>query len=65
MERFGIFELLDALSALPRAEEKDEREAGEEAPAKERVPPPADPAPTALESFLKRHDALAKKAERK
>ena len=62
MERFGIFELLDA---LPRAEEKGEREAGEEAPSKERVPPPADPAPTALESFLKRHDALAKKAEKK
>ena len=106
MERFGIFELLDALSALPRERAKTEAPEGAEesssppsAPsrtAKELTarrgqptfgPPPPDrkepgerdgsgappesagslhgSAPGALESFLKRHDALAKKAEKK
>ncbi len=129
MERFGIFELLDALSALPRAEEPfharetanekfspppapfngtaeepappragktrepapfDGRNEKEAAPPEEKSalrssapkasdgraahdPAPNaldgkaahDPAPKALESFLKRHDALAKKAEKK
>ena len=116
MERFGIFELLDALSALPRAEEpfnarKTANEGSSPPPApfngsaedpapprgrKTREPAPLDgrnetelappeemgalrssapnasdsraahdPAPKALESFLKRHDALAKKAEKK
>ena len=128
MERFGIFELLDALSALPREGADQRAEAGQESPAKEeslwRAAPPEggaarsgdtekaplsdggtargredgtspaagegassnapggrtahdpapnapdgrtahDPAPKALESFLKRHDALAKKAEKK
>ena len=129
MERFGIFELLDALSALPRAEEPfharetaneefsppsapfngsaeepaptrgektrepapfDGRNEKEAAPPEEKSalrssaptapdgraahdPAPKapdgraahDPAPKALESFLKRHDALAKKAEKK
>ena len=95
MERFGIFELLDALSALPRAEEpfharetaneefslpsapfdgRNEKKAAppEEKSALRSSAPNApdgraahDPAPKALESFLKRHDALAKKAEKK
>ena len=128
MERFGIFELLDALSALPREGADQRAEAGQESPAKEErlwraappeggaarggvgakaplsdggtargredgTPPAAgegaspnapggraphgsapnapgsrtahDPAPNALESFLKRHDALSKKAEKK
>ena len=128
MERFGIFELLDALSALPREGADQRAEAGQESPAKEeslwRAAPPEggaarggvgakaplsdggtargredgtspaagegaspnapggraahapapnapggrtahDPAPNALESFLKRHDALSKKAEKK
>ena len=128
MERFGIFELLDALSALPRERADQRAEAGQESPAKEeslwRAAPPEggaarggvgakaplsdggtargredgtspaagegaspnapggrtahgpapnapggrtahDPAPNALESFLKRHDALSKKAEKK
>ena len=130
MERFGIFELLDALSALPREGAANRAEAGQESPAKEerlwRAAPPSggaarsgdtekaplsdggapharedgsfspaagegtspaappdgraahdpapnapdgrvshDPAPKALESFLKRHDALSKKAEKK
>lgn len=128
MERFGIFELLDALSVLPREEADQRAEAGQESPAKEerlwRAAPPSDgaarsgdtekaplsdggtargredgtspaagegaspnapggrtshdpapnapggrtahdPAPKALESFLKRHDALSKKAEKK
>ena len=127
MERFGIFELLDALSALPREGAAQRTEAGQESPAKEeslwRAAPPEggaarsgdtekapfpdggtarggvgtspaagegaspnapggrtahdpapkaldgrtahDPAPKALESFLKRHDALSKKAEKK
>ena len=128
MERFGIFELLDALSALPREGAGQRAEAGQESPAKEeslwRAAPPSggaarsgdtekaplsdggtahgredsaspaaeesaspnapggraahdpapkapggrtshDPAPKALESFLKRHDALSKKAEKK
>lgn len=128
MERFGIFELLDALSALPREGADQRAEAGQESPAKEerlwRAAPPSggaarsddtekaplsdgrtargredsaspaaeesaspnapggrtahdpapnapdgrtahDPAPKALESFLKRHDALSKKAEKK
>ncbi len=127
MERFGIFELLDALSALPREGADQRAEAGQESPAKEeslwRAAPPEggaarsgdtekaplsdggtargredgtspaagegaspnapggrtshdpapkapdgrtahDPAPKALESFLKRHDALSKKAEK-
>ncbi len=114
MERFGIFELLDALSALPREGADQRAEAGQESPAKEerlwRAAPPSDgaarsgdtekappsdggtargredgtspaagkgaspnapggrtshdPAPKALESFLKRHDALSKKAEK-
>ena len=133
MERFGIFELLDALSALPREGADQRAEAGQESPAKEeslwraappeggaarsgdtekaplsdggtargredgtspalsaQTPPsprspeegssprspengsaPSDgrdalpsPAPKALESFLKRHDALSKKAEK-
>ena len=129
MERFGIFELLDALSALPHAEEPfharetaneefsppsapfngsaeepapprgrktreaaplDGRNETELAPPEEKgalhssapkapdgraahgpAPKAPDgraahgPAPKALESFLKRHDALAKKAEKK
>ena len=102
MERFGIFELLDALSALPRAEEpfhaRETANEGSSPPSapfngsaedpapprggKTREPAPFDgqnekgasppdgrtahdPAPKALESFLKRHDALAKKAEKK
>ena len=127
MERFGIFELLDALSARPREGADQRAEAGQESPAKEeslwRAAPPEggaarsgdtekapfpdggtahgredgtspaagdgaspnapggrtshdpapkapdgrtahDPAPKALESFLKRHDALSKKAEK-
>ena len=127
MERFGIFELLDALSALPREGADQRAEAGQKTPAEEdrlwRATPlsggaarsgdtekaplsdggtargredgtspaagesaspnapggrtahdPApnapdgraahDPAPKALESFLKRHDALSKKAEK-
>ena len=35
MERFGIFELLDALSALPREGADQRAEAGQESPAKE------------------------------
>ena len=129
MERFGIFELLDALSALPREGADQRAEAGQKTPAEEdrlwRAAPPSggggrrggtekaplpggggappppgrsvfppagegtspnapggrtahdpapnapdgrtahDPAPKALESFLKRHDALSKKAEKK
>lgn len=116
MERFGIFELLDTLSALPRAEEpfhaRKTANEGSSPPlapfdgsAEDPAPPrggktresapfdgrnekgaappeemgalrPAapeapdgraahDPAPKALESFLRRHDALAKKAEKK
>ena len=127
MERFGIFELLDALSALPREGADQRAEAGQKTPAEEdrlwRAAPPSggaarsgdtekaplsdggtargredgtspaagegaspnapggrtshdpapkapdgrtahDPAPKALESFLKRHDALSKKAEK-
>ena len=127
MERFGIFELLDALSALPREGADQRAEAGQKTPAEEdrlwRAAPPEggaarsgdtekapfpdggtahgredgtspaagegaspnapggrtahdpapnapdgrvshDPAPKALESFLKRHDALSKKAEK-
>lgn len=106
MERFGIFELLDALSALPRERAKTEApEGGDESFSPPPVPsrkakgltsrreqpafgsPPPDreepggpdglsappevegsshgSAPGALESFLKRHDALSKKAEKK
>ena len=111
MERPGIFELLDALSALPPAGARKGEETGAESPIKEDgLPPAAPPAggaaggvkeraakemlpsarphpeaaadgtngggdatpgtarssgPQALESFLKRHAALAKKAEKK
>lgn len=99
MERFGIFELLDALSSLPReggrTAEQDGRNGSPEAgtsspsapsgrqeesapPGREEAPHPAPddaarsvpdaaarPAPAALESFLKRHDALSRRAEKK
>ena len=99
MERFGIFELLDALSSLPReggrtAEQNGRngsRKAGTSSPSapsgrqeesappgREEAPHPAPddaarsvpdaaarPAPAALESFLKRHDALSRRAEKK
>ena len=99
MERFGIFELLDALSSLPReggrTAEQNGRNGSPEAgtsspsapagrqeesapPGREEAPHPAPddaarsvpdaaarPAPAALESFLKRHDALSRRAEKK
>ena len=103
MERFGIFELLDALSSLPReggrTAEQDGKNGSPEAgtsspsapsgrqeesapPGREEAPYPAPqaapdaavrsvpdaaarPAPAALESFLKRHDALSRRAEKK
>ena len=59
MEKFGIFELLDTLSAL----------AAPPAPPKETTSlPPSEPSPhassskEALAAFLARHDALRKKA---
>lgn len=81
MEKFGIFELLDALSALTAREADPSAETGEAPPkttdgafappAYKNEPASAAPAPAnaadpdALAHFLARHDAVAKKAEKK
>lgn len=77
MEKFGIFELLDALSALTA---QNVPPPAEEPPAKKRQPdesfdPPAyggEPQEKtggresdALADFLARHEAVARKAEKK
>ena len=76
MEKFGIFELLDALSALT---EQNAPPAEEPAPSPRQpdgtFDPPVyanDPPPKAggreadaLAGFLARHDAVARKAEKK
>lgn len=74
MEKFGIFELLDALSALSEAPAAAPPPA-ETAPANGEAPaPPAPPAGSpgkgraeaeALQGFLARHNAVARKADGK
>ena len=84
MERFGIFELLDALSSAPARENAPANYLTEEdgAPAGGAADGSADnrasgghpnidgtavpsPAPQALESFLRRHDTVSKKVDKK
>lgn len=95
MERFGIFELLDALSSLPAAARENgpanyltEEDGAPAAPAGEAAGGSAgnrasggaakgtggnsdggaavpSPAPQALESFLRRHDTVSKKVDKK
>ncbi len=80
MEKFGIFELLDALSALTAQNEPPQEPAAEEKEPAPKKPdgafaPPSygsePPAKTggreadALSDFLARHDAVARKAEKK
>ena len=78
MEKFGIFELLDALSAItdtapnPPAEEEpapaepkrmpDEAFAAPSYGSGDTVPPPAGE--NALGSFLARHDEISKRAKK-
>ena len=71
MEKFGIFELLDALSALTETDETP-------APASPRTPDeafsapdyglPADPLPSgkanAVDGFLSRHEAARKRVKK-
>lgn len=79
MEKFGIFELLDALSALT-AKTEDSPSPAEDAAylppsygAENAAPPQSAPTDfkspgaerDALKDFLARHDAIAKKAEEK
>lgn len=74
MEKFGIFELLDALSALteenpPQKEEplspgKNAAPDGAFAPpAYGEQPPKGTAGAEALQGFLARHDAVARKAD--
>lgn len=75
MEKFGIFELLDALAALTATppEEKDEPKAldpaylppdyaGSGTNDESKAEPPKKSSP--LEGFYARHDAVAKKAKK-
>ncbi len=68
MEKFGIFELLDTLSALA---DRDENASGTETEAIAPVPPADLPAPAhsakpdALGSLLARHDAISRKIDGK
>ena len=76
MEKFGIFELLDALSAMTEAPKEEAQGAQAETPPKRpdasfaapaygAAPPPAqETEQSALDSFLARHDALAKRAKK-
>ena len=81
MEKFGIFELLDALSALTARENASEEKSSAQdkvylPPAYPAPEPPAEAQPTskpqpphpekdALAGFYARHDAIAKKAGKK
>lgn len=72
MEKFGIFELLDALSAITAAEpaqqQPQQNDAAYRAPDDQGAPPSqaAQEKPHtdgALSSFYARHEAVARKAE--
>lgn len=78
MEKFGIFELLDTLSAITTAAEEEKRGGSEnppEANGRETVSPPdageryEQTAPArrnadALSAFLSRHDAISKNIDK-
>ena len=81
MEKFGIFELLDALAAIT-AQENQHRDPPSaqdsaylppsypaqntpEAPREEAQPAQSHPEKDALTGFYARHDAIAKKAGKK
>lgn len=74
MEKFGIFELLDALSAITAAQPPAQQQPRQDDAAylppvygDAPQPPAQEPARQtdgALASFLARHEAIAKKAER-
>lgn len=73
MEKFGIFELLDALSALsaPQSGETDDKaavSADENGPQKEAPADgekPSSPERDAIASFLARHETLSRKIDGK
>lgn len=74
MEKFGIFELLDALSALTAREgegtaPEKQTDAAYRPPVYGESAPPAESSPSAkadaLAGFYARHDAVARKAEKK
>ena len=78
MEKFGIFELLDALAALtaPAEEPKEEKKTldpaylppdyanAEKREEPQEQPKPPKPEADALAGFYARHDAVAKKAKK-
>ena len=76
MEKFGIFELLDALSAItetlepptPPLSETEKRtpDAAFSVPdyGTELPPPPQETEAHAIDNFLARHDAFSKKAKK-
>ncbi len=73
MEKFGIFELLDALSALTSAQ-KDADDNPPDAPAEQTAAQDASPSPPAhgasgteaeaLSAFLARHDAISRRIKK-
>lgn len=78
MEKFGIFELLDALSALSdshassftKQPQPNETVASETSESENAVSAPEQPLPVsantaAVASFLARHDALSKRADKR
>lgn len=66
MEKFGIFELLDALSAMTApVQETKTSPAAEQTEATESNSAAASPTHDAISSFLARHDAIAKKIDGK
>lgn len=68
MEKFGIFELLDALSALSAPTEGGQTRDGGEIPAATAEPTPPDGRErdrAALAAFMERHEALSKKIDGK
>ena len=71
MEKFGIFELLDALSAIVAPEKETEESAPPQdaesifaSPAPD-TPPAAEPAYSPVDSLLKRHDEISRKIDGK
>lgn len=69
MEKFGIFELLDALSALTSAQSDAPAPPEATEPAQSAPPPGERPEPRtaeedALSAFLARHDAISRRIKK-
>lgn len=70
MEKFGIFELLDALSAIVAPEKETEEPAPAQSGEQETFSPAPTAPPTAntsayspVDSLLKRHDEISRKID--